>query len=246
MSLTDAGEAFLPLAEKILADLDAALETVASGIGGRVRISVSTAFGEHVLMPMMPKLRRLLPDVRFDLLVTDDRLDLAKEGIDIAIRLGVDVGEESIAARVGDIRYVLCAAPDWAAGTPVPVHPIGFSAIDCLRYSIPGLRDAWVFGDGPAQEVVPVSGTLDVSSPSAMRAAALQGLGPAVLAHWLVQKDLKDGRLVDLMPGQAVRPGTSTERSGIWLVYPSRDYLPTRVRRTLDILGQEIRSVTRI
>jgi DNA-binding transcriptional LysR family regulator len=245
MSLTEAGETLLPVAERILSDLEATRDGLRATPGGRVRISASVAFGEAVLIPLLPGLRAALPDVSLDVVLTDARLDLAKEGIDLALRHGAEVGEDAVAARVGETRYILCAAPEWVARHGMPEGPAAVTRLDCLRYGLPGLRDHWVFGEATAQTALAVSGTLDISSPSGVKAAALAGMGPAVLAHWLVRADLAEGRLVDLMPRTSVRPGATADRSGIWLVYPSRDYLPDRVRRTLDHLAREIRAVTR-
>ena len=81
---------------------------------------------------------------------------------------------------------------------------------------------------------MPVKGSIQVSGALALRTLALAGMGPSLLADWLVDGDIANGRLVDLFPHHRVA-ATSFE-TAVWLIYPSRAYLPQKVRAMIDFL----------
>ncbi len=104
----------------------------------------------------------------------------------------------------------------------------------CLRFALPEFRSRWLFRHAGVTEEIPVKGDIVISSVLALRAAALGGLGPALLADWLIGEDLAAGRLIDVFPAHEVT-ATSFDTAA-WLLYPSRAYLPQKVRATVDFL----------
>jgi DNA-binding transcriptional LysR family regulator len=89
-------------------------------------------------------------------------------------------------------------------------------------------------------ESVTISGDVTLSPADAIRRAAIDGLGVALLPDWLVDADIAEKRLVHLLPAYAVA-ATSFD-TGAWLVYPSRAYLPNKVRVMIDFLKQQFGS----
>jgi DNA-binding transcriptional LysR family regulator len=84
---------------------------------------------------------------------------------------------------------------------------------------------------------VAVSGWLLMSTALALHRAALDGIGPALLGEWLIESDLKSGRLVDLFPNHEV---TATNfDSAVWLLYASREHVPQRVRALIDLVKKK-------
>ncbi|MGG7565319.1 LysR substrate-binding domain-containing protein [Rhodovulum sp. DZ06] len=222
MSLTAEGARLLEGAEAALDALDAARAEIAGqgrgagGVAGVVRITASTAFGEWALAPRLGALRARHPGLSVELSLTDAPLDLAAAGMDLALRLGPE--PEGPATRLRPVRHLVCAAPAWAAGRAVD-GPEALRGVDCLLYAMAGLRDAWSLRrPGEAIRRIPVSGPLALSSAAALRRAAVEGLGPAALADWLVEEDLAAGRLVDLLPGWEAAP--SRFGAALWLMRP--------------------------
>jgi len=85
---------------------------------------------------------------------------------------------------------------------------------------------------------VPIDGEVIISNALALRACALLGMGPALLANWLIEDDIAQGRLIDPFPNHAV---TATDfDTAAWLLYPSRAYLPNKVRVMIDFLKQKL------
>ncbi|MBI4724405.1 MAG: LysR family transcriptional regulator, partial [Rhodomicrobium sp.] len=110
----------------------------------------------------------------------------------------------------------------------------------CLLYTFGDFRRRWRFRDanGTISEV-PVHGEILISNSLALRESAVQGLGPALLADWLIDGQIRDGSLVDLFPSYSVA-ATSFDTAA-WLLYPSRSYLPNKVRVMIDFLKRGAR-----
>ncbi|MCA8931691.1 MAG: substrate binding domain-containing protein, partial [Rhodospirillaceae bacterium] len=150
-------------------------------------------------------------------------------------RLGTRVAGDVVAAKLADTAYRVCASPDYLAREGRPERPEDLAERDCLRFALPGFRARWLFQDPAGGTVdVPVKGSIQVSGALALRTLALAGMGPSLLADWLVDGDIANGRLVDLFPHHRVA-ATSFE-TAVWLIYPSRAYLPQKVRAMIDFL----------
>lgn len=243
LALTEIGAAYLPHAEAALAELEAGWEEATAlgrGPSGTLRMTASLAFGQARLVPLLPAFRAAFPALRLELLLSDARLDLVAERIDLAVRLGPREGAPGIGARLFPTRHHVCAAPDWLAAHPL-MAPADLAAQPCLLFALPAYRSRWLFrrAGGGGAEAVAVRGDLVVSSVLALREAALAGLGPALLPDWLIEDDLRAGRLVDPFPrhhAAAVEGETAA-----WLVYPSRAQQPAKVRAVIGFLRRALR-----
>lgn len=203
---------------------------------GHVRLSASVSFGQVRLVPLLGAFRAAYPGITLELLLADAMTDLIAERVDLAIRLVPRPEPGLVAARLMATRYRVVASPDYLAREGAPAKPADLASRACLLFPLSGYRSSWRFRarGGGAEEEVPVAPGLVISNAAALRDAALQGLGPALLADWLVGGDLASGRLADLFPGHDV---TATEwETGAWLVYPSRAYMPQKVRVLIDFL----------
>ena len=247
MSLTEAGEAFRLRASGILDEFEQAREQARGLVArpmGRLRLTASTAFGERMIVPLVPRFRAAYPEVALDLILTDARLDLIEEGIDLAVRLGTGVGGDGIVSRLLTTRYRVCASPDYLEIAP-PLHrPEDLAVHACLLFTLPTFRTEWSFRSRGAVAGtedplrVPIRGDIAVSSALSLRTCVLQGGGPALLADWLIRDDLAAGGLVDLFPDYEV---TATDfDTAAWLLYPSRAFLPQKTRVMIDFLRREL------
>lgn len=243
MTLTEAGEAYRRRVEAVLDELQAARDEVladARGPTGTLRLTCSVAFGQTLVLSLLKPLRTRYPQLGVELLMSDVNLDLVAEGIDLAIRLGPPPADSSLVARrLMDTRYRVVASPEYLASAPSLETPADLHRHALLRFPLAGFRSGWRFRD-PAgvEETVPVSGQLLISSALGLRTAAVDGLGVALLADWLVDEDLSTGRLVACLENWAV---TATEfDTAAWLIYPGRAYLPNKVRVAVDFLRQAL------
>ena len=243
LALTEAGARYLARIAPLLDELDRARDDAASAVGevaGVLRLTASVTFGHVRLVPLLPALCEAFPRLQLDLLFTDARLDLVAEGIDLAIRLGPARHGELIGAKLFDIRYRVYASPGWIARHGAPRAPAELRGIPCVLFSLAEFRTRWRFRDAAgAAEEVPVDGRIVASSLLAVRDCAIAGLGPALLADWLAAEAVADGRLIELFPHHEV---TATDfAAAAWLLYPSRAWLPGKVRAVIDFLRPRLR-----
>ncbi|MEH7830223.1 LysR family transcriptional regulator [Gemmobacter denitrificans] len=240
-SVTEAGEAFLTRLAPLLDEFDAALgsaETLSTDPGGTLRMTTSVSFGHEVVMPLLGGFHAAYPGIRVELILSDSNLDLVRDRIDLALRLAPAPAGALISSRILTARYRVVASPAYLQQNPAPARPEDLAHHPALRFPLPGFRDRWMFRDTAGRVTeVPVDGWLICSNALSLRRAALDGLGVALLTDWLVGQSLRDGTLIDLFPQLEVT-ATGFE-SGIWALYPTKAYLPQRVRLMIDFIRRE-------
>lgn len=231
---TDAGRRYLAAIDAPLRALDDAREAARADdarVEGVVRLSASVAYGTAALVPRLPDLTARHPGLKLDLVLDDAPRDLVGDRIDIALRLAPAPRGDLVSRRLGTVRYHLVAAP----GTPCLPDPAAIQDHDCLIHDRPGQADLWHFRQGNDIQSIAIKGRLRFTAPLALRQAALQRLGPALLADWLVGRDLAAKRLIDLLPNW--HGALDAGDTALWLLYPSRARLPRRTRAVIDWLA---------
>ena len=245
VALSEAGAVYLSRVEAALAELDAAREearALSEGPTGVLRITASATFGVKMIAPLLPEFRTVFPRLGLELELTDQNLDLVADRIDLAIRLAPSYRGDVIGAKAFDIRYRVCAAPGYLSSAAPIEEPADLARHSCVLLTLPQFRSRWIFRDklGAVTEAK-VRGDLVISTVLAIRAAVLQGLGPALLPHWLVRDDLRSGTLVDVFPAYDV---TATDfTTAAWLLYPSRRHMPLKSRVAIDFFKSRLRSL---
>ncbi|MEM7091037.1 MAG: LysR family transcriptional regulator [Pseudomonadota bacterium] len=243
LSVTEEGQVFLARLAPMLEEIDAARED-ARGLrrkpSGQLRLTASVAFAHHMIVPLLPKFQNLYPDISIDMQSRDANLDLVQNGIDLAIRLSAAPTGDLVSTRLMTTRYQVVASPDYLKDQGVIRDPADLGELNCIRYSLPNLRDRWMFRNQQgASFEVPVTGSLKISNAMALRRAACIGMGVAMLADWLIQDDLREGRLISLFPEYEC---AATEfETAAWALYPNRAYLPQKVRVMIDFLRSNLR-----
>lgn len=248
VTLTESGAAYFERVSALLAQLEAAaddLRSSTSEVRGLVRLTASVALGQRLVMPLLPKLHQMYPGLEVDLRFSDMNVDLIGQQVDVALRQAPAVDDTLVGSRLGRLRYRVCASPAYLERCGRPSVPSDLVDCDCLRIALPGFHSEWSFrpknseaGEG---ETVAVGGWLVASSALSLLQAAVAGLGPVLLADWLLDEDIAAGRLVDLFPDYEA---TSTNfDSAVWLLFASREHLPRRVRIVVDFLRGELQQV---
>lgn len=236
LSLTPEGEAFLPHAQAMLeqeADGRAAVRPAQAGAAGLLRITASVPFGRKVVTPMMAGFLRDNPDLRAELLLTDGIIDIAAQGVDLALRIGPLRDSTLVARRLADNPRGLYASPAYVARCGTPSIMTDLDAHACLL--LPGVTH-WTFErDGkPVQQRI--SGRFAADSFEALQQAAIEGLGIVRLSAWNVQDDLSSRRLIQIIPTDVVMPQQS-----VWAVYPTTRFVPAKVRLFVDAFQAHMR-----
>lgn len=240
LHVTEAGRIYLDRVGPTLDAMDEAADAardVVSDPSGVLRVTASVAFGERWLMPRVASFRAAYPRIELELILSDAVVDLAGEGVDLALRLGPrpDTGS-MVAARLFKTPYRVVASPEYLAQAGRPNSPQDLKHHDGLLFRLPLFRTAWHFLDGATGDIVDAlpRPSITISNALALRRAALSGLGVALLAEWTIEEDLAAGDLLDLFPTLEVSAGQFD--SAAWIVYPSRTYVPMRLRCFIDHL----------
>lgn len=242
VALTEAGKIFLGHMISLVSEFDQARDEargVSTGPSGTLRLTASVAFGNTCLVPLLPEFRERYPEVKLEVVLSDSILDLVTERIDLAIRLVRHVDADFIAVKLFDTQYRVCASPAYLNAKNTPRVPEDLQQHKCLLFALPEFRSRWSFRDsqGTIREV-PVHGDVTILNALALRACALAGMGPVLLANWLIDEDIEQGRLVNLFP--EYRASVTDFDTAAWLLYPSRTYLPNKVRVMIDFLKQRL------
>lgn len=205
---------------------------------GTLRITAATVFGQAAIVPLLPELTAAYPQLSIELLLADAFLDLVEERIDVAIRLGSLKDSSYIAKRLAGLTFYVCASPDYLKRHGTPKHPNEIAEHNCLLFPRPGYSMDWLFKDRDGTHTqVPINGKYLITNSGAIHQCAIGGMGLALLPDWLVNDAIATGKLVTLFSDYDV---TATDyNSAIWILYPSREYLPLKTRVFIDFLMQK-------
>lgn len=249
LALTEAGSVFAerlaPMLEELAQARNAAVDA-AGEVRGRLRVTVSNAFGVRRLSPLLPAFCEAHPALELDLILTESPIDLIAERVDVAVRLGNMRDSNLVAVPLLQVGYRVVASPAWVRAQAVPPRePQDLAAIPCLCFAMLGFRDCWHFTPGGGGDAIEVAIRPRMVSTNVLllRDSALAGLGPALLADWTIGDDLASGALVDLFPNHTACTANSPTTG--WLVYPNRSYVPAKVRVFIDFLREAMQGVTR-
>jgi DNA-binding transcriptional LysR family regulator len=242
LSPTEAGMMYFQRIQPLVEEMQQAIDVATDVSGqpkGTLRITASVSFGLKCIVPLLPDFRSMYPDLTVDLVLTDANVDLFTERIDLAIRLGLLADSTLIAQQLMQTRYFICASPQYLKQWGHPKTPSDIEKHNCLLFPLAGFRSKWRFRNRDREESeVFVQGHTIISNAIALQNCAIAGMGLALLPNWLIGDDLRDGALVNVFPSYDV---TATEFStAAWLVYPSRTYVPFKVRVFIDFLKQSI------
>jgi DNA-binding transcriptional LysR family regulator len=172
------------------------------------------------------------PQVRLDLSLSDRRVDLVEEGFDLAIRIGRLPESGLIARRLGTERSIVVASPSYLERHGVPQAPADLARHICLGYSLARSGEEWRLQGPQGLEQVRCAGPIKADNGDILRLAALQGAGLIFQPRFIVEDDVRAGRLLRVLPEHA------SEELGIYAVYPSRRHLSAKVRSFIDFLAQ--------
>jgi len=234
LQLTPEGLHFYERSTRVLADMDEAERCAAAGAAprGRVSINASVSFGHHKLVPLVPRLLELHPQITLDIALTDRIVDLMDERADIAIRWGQLPSSDLVARRLGETSQAIVASPDYLAKYGTPRTPQELEAHNRLGWSYRRNTPDWPLRVDGRMVSLPVAGPVRAGDGETLRQLAIAGAGVARLSLYHIQHDIDAGRLVPLL--QEFNPA---EAEPIHAVYIGKaGTLPARVRAVLDFL----------
>ena len=241
VSLTDTGQAYLERAAELVEqfeDLEAAVREEHGLPRGRIRMTAPTSFGEKRLVPVLSGFMSAYPDIELDLTLTNSRVSLVDEGIDVALRIGVLRDSSLIVKRLAPMRVVTVASPAYLNQAGKPSKPEQLSDMSCVIDTNFATPDSWPYLEAPgSKEIqrVPINSRVRANSPEANRQMALAGVGIAMCPMYVVNQDLISGTLIPMFED------LEAHDFSVHALYPHRRHLTARVRVLLDYLEANFR-----
>ncbi|MEL6930451.1 MAG: LysR substrate-binding domain-containing protein [Cyanobacteria bacterium J06600_6] len=234
VSLTTDGELFLPFAQQTLETLETGLNAVRGQeelVQGVLRMTMPGSFGRMYIIPLLDQFQSRYPEVKLDLRLSDEVLDVIEGAYDLIIRNATLADSRLIVRKLAADRRLLVASPAYLEQYGTPTTPDELTAHRCVTLG----ETRWKFKDG---QIISVAFSNTVNDGEAMRQMLEQGMGIGMKSVWNASESLKSGRLVEVLSEFSL----VTEAS-IWLLYPSRRIVAPRVRVMIDFLIEQFQPI---
>jgi DNA-binding transcriptional LysR family regulator len=238
LQLTEEGELYLAKARAILAAMEEAEESVARRRrrpSGPLRVDAASPFMLHCIAPHMKAFSAMYPEIRLELTSNERTVDLLKQRVDIAIRIG-ELQDSTLHARaLGSSRLRMVASPGYVAERGAP------RSVDALRehrligFTAPEHLNRWPLRDGE-RDSLKIEPGIAASSGETLRRLALDGWGIACLADFMIAGDVREERLVTVLENVLV-----DRRQPVHAVYYQSASLAGRVKCFLDFIQGRVR-----
>ena len=236
VQLTQDGQSFYERCKDVLADVDE-LQSMFQQQGmqalrGRVRLDMSTGVARNAVIPRLPELLALHPQLELEISSTERRVDLVREGFDCVLRSGSVVDASLIARPLGAMRMVNCVSPAYLGTYGMPASLDDLACHRLVHYvpTLGGKSAGFESMEGAQDHGTPMPGSVTVNNADAYTAACLAGLGIIQVPLLGVQDLMLKGQLVEVLPEHPARPMPLT------LLYANRRNLSKRVRVVMDWL----------
>lgn len=230
------GQAYFERVMPLLRALTEAQDAVRTIAEGPLRVSLPTDLGRLLMDPLTRVFMRARPDVRLELDLSDRRVDLIRDGYDLALRAGEVQDVDLVARPLGAAPMVLVASPEHLDRHGRPDSLESLATARHVRYRLNGQPFPIRFADGTT---LSPDGVLDCDAGFALRAAALNGVGVAQLLRWTVDEDLRAGRLEMVMPDRPL------PTAPLRLLHAFGRFQPLRARLFSDFVADQISALSR-
>ncbi|RVT51662.1 LysR family transcriptional regulator [Rubrivivax albus] len=232
LSLTDEGDTFLAHARRLgdtAAELQGALSGRRDGPSGWVRVSVSAIVAEAVIVPALPSLYARHPQLQLDIAVEDRLVDMARDGIDVAIRTGTPASETLVARQIGRFTRALYAAPAYATRHGLPLRADDLPAHRLVGNSAIAAQNQWLANPAEADQALPMRAHTRTDNSAVVLSLVLHGVGIGRLMDIVARPLVAAGRLLPVLPG--LGPSAATPVYAVML--RERQRLP-KLRACID------------
>jgi DNA-binding transcriptional LysR family regulator len=238
LELTPAGRSFVTAAKAILEQLEEA-ERAAAGeytepIGDLV-VTAPTMFGRLHVLPVVTRFLAAYPDVSVRLVLTDRIAHFVDDQIDVALRIGALPDSSLIATRLGSVRRVVCASPDYLTENGVPGTPADLSRHSVISLESVSSPTSWSFWSDDAEATATFRARLSVNTNDAAVAAGLAGAGLIRVLSYQVVDFVRSGRMRVVLDSFEPMPPP------VHLVYDTRNRLPLKLRAFIDFVVEPLR-----
>jgi len=237
LNLTDAGQRYYERSCLILdelAETEADIRQQQNLPTGILRVNIPIAAGRMKILPCMWEFVNTYPDLKMDTIFDDSYVDLVKEGVDVAIRIGELADSSLVAKKIGTIPRYMVASTAYLEKFGEPKTLQDLQQHNCLIYNLLNTRNEWHFDGKHGKQKMSVQGRFSSNSPDAIRQAVLQDQGIAVMLGWLVEDDIAQGKMKVIMEDYI------PIALDINAVYPQRRFMPAKVSLFISYLQEKL------
>jgi DNA-binding transcriptional LysR family regulator len=225
--LTDAGRSFVATCRRVLDELDEA-ERAATGEyrapRGDLLITAPVMFGRLHVQPVVLDFLKAYPEINVRLILADTVVDLVENQVDLALRIGALPDSSLVASRLGTVRWITCASPDYLSQRGVPETLGDLDKHDCIAFEQLYTTDIWTFRKDKETVAVPIRPRFAVNTANGVIDAALAGSGIARILSYQAADAIADGRLVVVLPEFQPDP------LPVHLIHTGQAILPLKLR----------------
>ena len=233
VTATENGQAYYERCLAILSDLeeaDLSATRLQAEVRGLLRINAPMSFGTLHLARAVADFMEKYPDLRIQLLLSDQQVDPVQEGFDITLRIADLPSSSMIARRIAPARRAICASPSYLARHGTPKHPDDLRGHACLTYGHLATGNQWKLTGPDGDHWIAIPWTLCTNNAEVLRDAAVQGRGIALLPTFIAGADFQQGRLATILPGY------QAPEISIYAIYPETRHVSLKVRVFIDFL----------
>ena len=237
--LTDAGSAFVAAGRRVLEELEEA-ERAAAGEyripRGDLLVTAPIMFGKLHVTPVVLAFLAAYREVNVLVVLFDHVIDLVENHVDVAVRIGHLPDSGLVAARIGEIHWVICASPAYLSTRGTPVAPDDLAQHDCIGFEGLQMVRTWPFGRGTNAKTVAIRPRFAANTADAIIEAAIAGIGIARLTSYQAAGAIRDGRLVSLLRRYGPEP------LPVHLVHTGPPLVPLKMRAFLDFASPRLKA----
>lgn len=236
LTLTPEGAAYYERVAPLLRALDDASEVMQpeATAQGRLRITAPGDLGRLLMTPIVDRFLPAHPALKLEMSLADRHVDLIREGFDLAIRAGQVADSDLNVRQLAQMPLALVASPAYLKRRGVPSSIADLSGHAHVRYLLSGSAFPITFASG---EAIRPEGVFDTDDGTALRAAALGGLGIIQILRLAVAEDLAAGRLT------VVLPDVQLPRVPISVLHAFGRHAPVRARLFIEFLAEQLHSL---
>ena len=240
LALTESGTLTFNYCKQMVESADQAVNasrSATSTVSGLLRVSAPKSLANKVLRPLLVEFLKRYPDIQLHLKVTDRILDPIHDGVDFLIHINDNPIEALVNVKIGHVKQVLCASPDFIKKHSLPTHPDDLKYLACICLGENMADNRWRFSSKNQQTTIQVTGSYLLNHSDMRKDAIEQGFGVGPLPDYIAQQSIETRKLIPLLEDWQLQ---GSYQGDICLQYVQSKYMPNKNRVFIDFMQQKL------